>query len=151
MSKRLLEPCCGEGHISKVLISEGFEVVSRDLIDRNYGDEVGIDFLTDERRWDGDIVMNPPYKKALEFIQHGLEIIPEGQKVYAFLRLLFLEGQKRRKLFDTGQLQKVYVSSGRLKCGINGDFNAIEGSSVAYAWFVFVKGRKGPTVIEWIN
>lgn len=34
----ILEPCCGEGHISEVLKNEGFEVYSNDLIDRGYGE-----------------------------------------------------------------------------------------------------------------
>ena len=31
------EPCCGEGHISKVLLEQGYNVKSSDLIDRDYG------------------------------------------------------------------------------------------------------------------
>lgn len=40
----ILEPSCGEGHISKILIDEGYQVVSRDLIDRGYGSVA--DFLS---------------------------------------------------------------------------------------------------------
>ena len=32
----ILEPSCGEGHISKQLIKHGYDVVSRDLVDRGY-------------------------------------------------------------------------------------------------------------------
>src|SRR5574344_608958 len=35
--KNILEPCCGEGHISKVLEKHGYMVESSDLIDRNFG------------------------------------------------------------------------------------------------------------------
>lgn len=38
--KNIIEPCCGEGHISKVLETHGYNVRSMDLIDRGYG-EVG--------------------------------------------------------------------------------------------------------------
>ena len=31
------EPACGEGHISKVLTANGYEVISTDLIYRGYG------------------------------------------------------------------------------------------------------------------
>ena len=31
------ECACGEGHISKILINNGYNVKSSDLIDRNYG------------------------------------------------------------------------------------------------------------------
>lgn len=40
----ILEPSCGEGHISKILIEGGYQVVSRDLIDRGYGSVA--DFLS---------------------------------------------------------------------------------------------------------
>lgn len=39
------ECACGEGHIAKVLESNGYHVISTDLIDRGYGTG-GIDFLT---------------------------------------------------------------------------------------------------------
>ena len=35
---RILEPSCGEGHMSEVLKKAGYEVVSRDLVDRGYGE-----------------------------------------------------------------------------------------------------------------
>lgn len=40
----ILEPSCGEGHISEVLKAHGYDVVSRDLIDRGYGEVA--DFLS---------------------------------------------------------------------------------------------------------
>ena len=143
------EPACGEGHISKVLEAHGYKVLSTDLIDRGYG-EGGVDFLSikiaDISR---DIITNPPYKYAKEFVEHALEISSESTKVAMFLKLTFLEGQSRRELFAKNPPKTVYVSSARLQCGKNGVF---EGSSAtAYAWFVWEKGYHGRTVIKWIN
>ena len=95
---RILEPSCGEGHMSEVLKAAGYEVVSRDLVDRGYGEVA--DFLAiDNLAWDGNIVTNPPYKFAQEFVQKALSIIPNGKKVAMFLKLTFLEGKARRSLF----------------------------------------------------
>ena len=95
---RILEPSCGEGHMSRVLEAAGYEVVSRDLVDRGYGEVA--DFLAiDNLEWDGNIVTNPPYKYAQEFVEKALSIIPEGKKVAMFLKLTFLEGKARRALF----------------------------------------------------
>lgn len=95
---RILEPSCGEGHISKVLKAHGYDVVSRDIIDRGYGDVA--DFLSiDNMEWDGDIITNPPYKFAKEFVEKALQIIPKGNKIAMFLKLTFLEGKARRELF----------------------------------------------------
>ena len=54
------ECACGDGAISKILIDEGYDVYSSDLIDRNYGD-VGLDFLEGNKKYD-KIITNPPFK-----------------------------------------------------------------------------------------
>ena len=146
----ILEPSCGEGHISEVLKAQGYDVTSRDLVNRGYGDEA--DFLSiDNTEWMGDIVTNPPYKFAREFVEKALQIVPNGNKVAMFLKLTFLEGKARRNLFRTAPPIRVWVSSSRLKCAMNGDFDAIGGSATAYAWFVWQKGYKGDTIINWFN
>lgn len=95
----ILEPSCGEGHISRQLMAHGYQVVSRDLVDRGFGDVA--DFLSpDNTEWGGDIVTNPPYAFAQEFVEKSLAIIPEGHKVAMFLKLTFLEGKRRASLFD---------------------------------------------------
>lgn len=97
----ILEPACGEGHISKVLIEHGYDVTSRDLIDRGYG-EPNQDFLAiDNTEWNGDICTNPPFKYAQQFVEKALSIIPDGHKVAMFLKLQFLEGKARKELFRT--------------------------------------------------
>lgn len=96
----ILEPSCGEGHMSDVLKRHGYEVVSRDLADRGYGEVA--DFLSpDNTEWGGDVVTNPPYAFAQEFVEKALHIIPEGRKVAMFLKLTFLEGKKRAALFNS--------------------------------------------------
>ena len=149
-SKKVWECACGEGHLSKVLIAHGHEVFSTDLIDRGYG-LGGVDFLTWDIPYDGDIITNPPYRFALEFVKKGLALVTEGHKVAMFLKLQFLEGKARRTLFDETPPRKVYVSSSRLHCAMNGDFDKYSNSAVAYAWFVWEKGYKGEPVIKWIN
>lgn len=143
------EPACGEGHISKVLETRGYEVLSTDLIGRGYG--LGdVDFL--EAEADGsafDIITNPPYKYAKEFVEKALELVPVGNKVAMFLKLTFLEGKARRELFRNNPPLRVYVASARLRCGKNGVF---EGSSMAaYAWFIWQKGHQGPCELRWFN
>ncbi len=147
---RVWEPCCGEGHISKVLEAHGYDVLSSDLIDRGYGDG-GVDFLKIPTHGDKecDIITNPPYRYAKEFVEQALAMVANGYKVAMLLRLTFLEGQSRRDLFLDNPPLTVYVSPSRLQCAKNGKF---EGRSmVAYAWFVWRKGYQGPTYIKWFN
>lgn len=151
LTDKLLEPACGEGHLSKRLEEYGFKVVSCDIINRGYGE---VKNFFDIKKWDGDIITNPPYKYAQEFVEHALEIIPENAQVVMFLKLTFLEGQKRKKLFQKYPPKYVFVSSSRLQCAKNGDFIKYKngtGTAVAYAWYVWVKGYKGDTTIKWIN
>lgn len=146
---QIWEPACGEGHISEVLKSAGYDVLSTDLIDRGYG-LGGIDFLKNRQLDLGfDIITNPPYKFAAEFVRTALEAVAPGHKVAMFLKLTFLEGQGRRELFKMYPPQTVYVSSARLRCGKNGVF--LDSSAVAYAWYVWEKGYSGPTYLKWIN
>ena len=67
-----------------------------------------------------------------------------------FLRIQFIEGKARRKFFDEHPPQTVYVFTSRIKCAMNGDFEATMGSAALYAWFVWEKGWKGETVVRWI-
>lgn len=101
----ILEPSCGEGHISKQLIKHGYDVVSRDLVDRGYGEVKDFLYMNNEK-WRGDIITNPPYKFSQQFVEQALSMVEEGHKVAMFLKLTFLEGKQRSKLFKVAPPQK---------------------------------------------
>lgn len=144
----ILEPACGEGHLSEVFKKAGYNVQSADLIDRGYGAQMDFFLIPN---FTGDIITNPPYSIAEEFVRHALDIIPEGNKVVMFLKLTFLEGQKRKKLFIEYPPIRVWVTSSRLKCAKNGKFDDMGSSAAAYAWYIWEKGYKGETIIKWFN
>lgn len=147
-NKFIWEPACGEGHISKTLEKYGYIVKSTDLYNRNYG-EANIDFLSYPEKWNGDIITNPPYKFAKEFVEKSLNSISVGNKIAMFLKLQFLEGKSRKILFESNPPKIVYVSSSRLACAKNGIFKGE--SAVCFCWFIWVKGYKGNTIIKWFN
>ncbi len=149
-SDKVWECACGDGALSKVLVSKGYEVKSTDLIYRGYG-EGGVDFLIGNESFDGDIVTNPPYKDALVFVEKALDTVTDGHRVAMLLRLQFLETKSRRMLFDVYPPQYVYVSTNRIKCAKNGDFESTGSSAVAYAWFIWKKGFAGETTVRWFN
>jgi len=81
------ENACGEGHLSKRMEALGKEVLSTDLIDRGYG-LGGVDFLATDRKWRGDIITNPPYRYAQEWVEKSLDVLEQnGQKLALFLKL----------------------------------------------------------------
>ena len=148
-NNRILEPCCGQGHMSEVLKSNGYSVTSYDLVDRGYGDIKDFFSLT---HWDGDIITNPPYKNVLNYVKHAIDIVDNGAKVAMLLKVLFLEGKERGKYMLENPPKYIYIFSGRIKCAINGDFDAINnGGALAFGWFVWEKGFKGEPKVRWLN
>lgn len=151
--RNIWECACGQGDLSKRLEDFGYNVTSTDLIDRGYG-KGGVDFLKCTEVFNGDILTNSPYKYAKEFVLKALELVPEGHKVFMFLKLTFLEGKARyNELFSKYPPKKIYVFSQRVLCAKNGEFERMKaggGSAVAYAWYVWEKGFTGDTVVKWI-
>lgn len=100
-NKYIWEPACGEGHISKVLEAHGYDVISTDLIYRGYGEKEPFDFLKSaEENLYEDIITNPPYKYAQEFIEKALHSVVDGQIVAMFLKLTFVSSKGRKLFFD---------------------------------------------------
>lgn len=159
----VLEPCCGEGHISEVLENKGHNVISTDLIYRGYGagnidlyeyhNENGKlyrgDLLVTKDSF--DIVTNPPYRYANEMTEHMLSLLNDGGKLIQFLKLTFLESKARKELFKKYPLKTLHVSSSRLITCKNGDFDKYKSRAVAYGWFVWEKGYEGEPTIKWFN
>lgn len=146
------ECACGEGHLAERIKQHGIEVVATDIVDRGYGEERDF-FSTDSPPApDVDIITNPPYSCAKEFVEHAINILETGHKVAMFLKIQFLESQQRRILFDKFPPKTVYISSNRLRCAKNGDFEkARNANAMCYAWYVWVKGWNGDTTLKWIN
>ena len=93
------EPACGEKHLSGVFEQHGYEVRNSDLVQRCECEQ--LDFLhSNHQPWYGDIITNPPFRYAQQFVEQSLRVVCDGHKVAMFLRIQFLEGKERRKLFD---------------------------------------------------
>lgn len=149
----VLEPAVGGGSIADVLVNNGYEVQSMDIIDRGYNKTEVRDFLSvckDDVRMSPDIITNPPYTLAKEFVEHALDISMDSVKVAMFLKIQFLESKKRYDLFKKYPPKKIYVFVNRVNCGKNGVFGK-ESSAVCYAWFVWEKGYAGLPQVDWIG
>lgn len=143
------ECACGDGAMSKMMQGYGYNVKSTDLVDRGFGD-TGIDYLLEPELLAPNIVTNPPYKLAHQFIQKAIDL--GAQKHCWLLRLAFLEGVKRfNELYAHNPPARIYVFSKR-QTMIRGDHDeAWYGSGkMAFAWFVWLKDFKGTTELDWI-
>ena len=156
----VIDNSVGEGDLMFPIIKSGRKVIGFDIVNRfsqhpgfEFRNENWLDFNPD-KLLNADIIFNPPYKLAQEFVEHSINLVEEGRKVCAFLKLQFLEGKKRKELFEKYPPKIVYVSSSRILCAKNADFTGMReagGSAVAYAWYVWEKGYKGETLIKWFN
>lgn len=141
------ECACGDGAMSRVLETKGNLVRSSDLFDRGYG-ESGIDFNLATTPAD-NIVTNPPYNSAEEFVRSGVKLA--RKKFAMLLRLAFLEGANRqRTIFTESAPSRVWVFSERITFYPAG---AVKGGSgtTAYAWFVWDKDAPNGTELKWLK
>lgn len=157
LNNKVWECSCGKGHLSERLKSFGYTVFSSDLIDRKYGKQ--LDFLKTERNiGQGDIITNPPFSLAEDFVAHSMKILQEGQRAFFFLKIQFLETKGRKELFSKYPPEYVIINSERICCAKDGEFekyfkkkgNRYTGGTQFYAWFVFKKNYKGDTKVLWI-
>lgn len=153
---RIWEPACGGGHLSERLTELGYYVYSSDKVDRGYKRHTRTrDFLkavASPFNGNFDIITNPPYKYAKEFVLKALEFLPHGCRCFMFLKLTFLEGKARyNEIFKTTPPKAVYVMSERIQCAKNGNFERYKNGALAYAWFVWQKGWTGQTILDWLE
>jgi hypothetical protein len=100
----------------------------------------------------GDVITNPPYSMCNEFIERSLTLIPTGNRVAMFMGIQFIEGKKRKEFLKKYPIKTIYVSSSRLNCAKNGDFEKYKANSArCYAWFIWEKGYTGTTELKWFN
>jgi len=156
---KILEPCCGLGNISRVLVQNGYDVISTDLVDRGYYQmtDIGKTFLSADffniKTLNPEIkviMTNPPFSLAEQMIRHALNILPTDGYLIMYLKLTFLEGKKRFKLFQDFPPQTIYIHSSRQGCSPKGELNFKNGGSVAFCWWIWKKNWNGNTVIKWL-
>lgn len=140
------EPACGDGAMSRVLETTGCPIISTDLFDRGFG-EPGVDFLKTERLVN-NVVTNPPYNSAEDFVKAGLR--QSRKKVALLLRLAFVEGANRqRTIFAETPPTRIWAFSERITFYPAGAVQKGSGTT-AYAWFVWDKQDVGKSEMKWL-
>lgn len=149
-SRKLWEPACGRGAISRMLEDAGYEVELSDLIDYGTADRHGEvqrveDFCATSPRRDDpdrpDIVTNPPYGADLNrFVAHALRA-HRPRRMALLLNLNFLCGfddPERCYAMDECPPATVYVFTRRLPMMHRDGWDGPEASSrMNTAWFVW--------------
>ncbi|MCA0025499.1 MULTISPECIES: SAM-dependent methyltransferase [unclassified Mesorhizobium] len=149
-SRRVWEPACGKGAISRMLEDAGYEVEISDLVDYGTSDSHGEvqrveNFLASTPRGQDparpDIVTNPPYGTELNaFVAHALRA-HRPRRMALLLNLNFLCGfddPDRCLAMDEMPPSDVYVFTRRLPMMHRDGWNGPEASSrMNTAWFVW--------------
>lgn len=137
----ILEPACGDGAMFEVLQKYN-DVVPKDII-------YGQDFLKETDEYD-NIVTNPPFRLAEEFVRVGKRVAQ--RKIALFLKLAFLEGQARKSLLEetTFPLARVHVFSKRVTFHPGGIEDRKRSGTMAFAWFIWQRDFEGKPTISWI-
>jgi hypothetical protein len=148
-SKRVLEPACGKGAISRMLEDAGYEVELADLIDYGTATKDGElqrveNFLQAAPPAEGerpDIVTNPPYGADLNaFVAHALRV-HRPRRMALLLNLNFLcgfEDENRNYAMDECPPAQILVFKRRLPMMHRDGWDGPEASSrMNTAWFVW--------------
>lgn len=148
------EPACGQGHISKVLVDAGYNVVSTDLVAYGYG-EANRDFLAESRPLAKHIVTNPPYGRGLAdaFAKHALKLTRETGGTVAMLMNVSGLCHPLRHDFYVSQPPAVIYALDECTCWPYGDPSRAT-TSIAkqrYCWIVWKHSHFGPTLFRWLS
>jgi hypothetical protein len=170
-SRKVWEPACGRGAISRMLEDAGYEVELSDLIDYGTADHHGEvqrveDFVGTASRGDDpdrpDIVTNPPYGGDLNrFVAHALRV-HRPRRMALLLNLNFLCGfddPDRCYAMDECPPATVYVFTRRLPMMHRDGWDGPEASSrMNTAWFVWdldeatgtydANGKRGTEIVR---
>lgn len=161
------EPAVGLRHISDAIVDymkpslrlNGYPKVpfikESDIIDRGQEDIEIIDFLKydgpKENRW---IVTNPPYKFANDFYKKACESVTDGNWVWMFVKIQFLETSGRYEIFKQYRPHVILGCTRRVECGKDGVFASPiqEGGAAMYCWVGHHVGSKEDiSVFDFIN
>lgn len=158
LPNKIIEPCAGRGNISIELERHGYKVRSFDL---NSYNNLLVPVITNQdaltlpkQEGYNAVVTNPPYHMDLPR-KIAEKYSSEYSVTAMFLRLTFLEGKKRKKLFTKHAPSDIIFISDRVKFA-NNIVEPIEksdqiGGMISYAWFIWDNRTKNTnTNLQWI-
>lgn len=135
----VLEPAAGKGRMVRVLEKYFDKIVATDI-----NDDPPVDFLKEPPRPEFDLIItNPPFIRAMEFVEQALKWRRRPDSVVAMmLRLNFL-GSKKRAKWLREHPPAVYVTPARPSFRPDGRTDSIE-----YAWFLWQEPFRSTSCID---
>lgn len=133
----ILEPCCGDGAISKVLKKNNYNVISSDKFNYGYGD---IKDLFEIKEFCANIITNPPFTQQQAIKKHLLTIVQKKLALLWYVKNLGNEIETK----TSKNLKNIYVFNQKIpwvevKLGW------------LFAWYVWEKDYEGDITIKRID
>jgi hypothetical protein len=149
------DPACGCGTIPKTCSSRAIHATGSDIVDRGFG--CRYNFLSEfEPPLSGyaNIVSNPPYRIAAEFIDRALTLA--SSKVAMLVQSKFPYSQRRHALFSERPPARLYFLSTRPSMPPGEELLAgtikAEGGKLDYLWMVWDREHSsGTTECRWLK
>lgn len=139
----ILEPCCGDGAISKILVGRGATVQSSDLIDRGYGTQADFFSYTEMPAGFDTIITNTPFGKfPAKFINHAWHTLKVRQMAL-LLKSTYFHALDRSEIWDTARPCCILPLTWRL------DFMELGRPTMECSWFLW--DRAAPANVTLYN
>lgn len=135
----VIEPACGDGAMAQVFEAMGLPVTASDIHPLGYGDKRDF-FSIEEIPADANIVTNPPFELAADFIRHGLALKPK--KLALVLKATYFHAASRHALFTSTKPAAIYPLTWRP------DFLGKGRPTMDVIWAVWKRGYSGNTLYK---
>lgn len=148
------DPACGRGTIVVAARKAGLFAIGSDIASRTDLPLCEVsDFLNcDEEATESNIVSNPPFGIAEQFVAHALKLA--DRKVAMLLPANWVQGDKRSRWLETTPLRRVYFITPRPSMPPGPAIMAGEkpgNGTTDYAWFVWLRGFDGAPEVCWLR
>ena len=133
----ILEPCCGDGAISKVLENSGHKVVSTDKFQYGFGEKRDLFEITEQY---DNIITNPPFTQQQLVKKHLLPLAKKKLALLWYVKNLGNEVETK----TSKHLKCVYVFNKRIEW--------VETKlGWLFGWYVWDKSHEGDIIIKRID
>jgi hypothetical protein len=150
----ICEPAAGRGNLVKAMRARGITVHASDLSDRGCPDAKVLDFFAMTERPPGCdvLVTNPPYSRAMDFIEHAIDVLG-FRLVVLLLQVDFVCTDDRyERLHTRGILRRIHVPAERLQNMHDAAHLAAGGKKASqplkHAWYIFDRDHRGSATIN---
>ncbi|MFT3728432.1 MAG: hypothetical protein QM759_11465 [Terricaulis sp.] len=150
------DPACGVGRIVTEAQRAGLSAIGTDIVKRSDVCTLRCDFLKQQPDIKfSNIVSNPPFGVAEEFVQKSLTLVRSGGKVAMLLPLVWMAGfSAKRQWLPRSPLRRVFPLSPRPSMPPGAVIAAGEtpgNGTKDFAWFLWQNGYSGTPEIVFLN